>query len=215
MSGLEGNYKGLKEIILKRTIQHFSLDPSFLETWNPTDMVLKYSPWTNMRLMLDKVAADNISGLFPTDWHPRPPPFNVQEKHFKVITEIMTEMLIQCGLLIETDIIEMTNYQNFLKVLHHHSVMGNISNTHVTHFIMLMVYMSICRLKHYTQYLEGLDGELLTASIWMTLVIMSFRTTFSMKEEHHIINPYFKKKCTCCCYQIHGARLYLPKSCTM
>ena len=87
-------------------------------------MVLKHSPWTNMRLVLNKVAADNITDLFPTDWHPKPPPSNVQEKHFKVLTEIMTEMFLQCGLLIEADIIEMDNYQDFLKALHHHTIHG-------------------------------------------------------------------------------------------
>ena len=117
-------------------------------------MVLKHSPWSNMRLVLNKVAEDNVSDLFPTDWHPKTPPSKVQEKHFKVLTEVMTEMFLQCGLLFETDIIEMDNYQDFLKVLHHHSVMGNISTTQVTHFIMLIFYMPFCRLKHYTEYME-------------------------------------------------------------
>lgn len=93
MTGLEESYKELKDIIQKRTTQHFSLDPSLLETWNPKEMVLKYSPWTNMRLMLNKVAVDNISDLFSTDWHPRPSPSTVQEKHFTALTEVMTEML--------------------------------------------------------------------------------------------------------------------------
>ena len=145
-----------------------------------------------MRLMLNHVAVDNISDLFPTGWQPTPPPSNVQEKQFKVLTEIMTEIFIQCGLLVEEDIIEMDNYKNFLKVLHHHSVMGNISTTQITHFIMLMVYISFCRLKRYTEYLGDRNGELLKASIWMTLVIMSFRTTSSMKGGHHIINSYYE-----------------------
>ena len=70
--------------------------------------------------------------------------------------------------------------------------MGNISTTQVTHFIMLMVYMSFCRLKQYTAFLEGKDAEILKYSIWMSLVIISFRTTFSMKGGHNTINPYFK-----------------------
>ena len=65
-----------------------------------------------MRLVLNKVAADNISDLFTTDWHAKPLPSNVQEKHFKLLTEVMTEMFLQCGLLIEADIIEMDNYQD-------------------------------------------------------------------------------------------------------
>ena len=105
MCGLEDKYNELKEIILHRTTQHFNLDPSLLENWDSTSMVLKHSPWTNMRLVLNKVAADNVSDLFPTDWNQKPPPFDVQEKHFKVLTEIMTEMFLQCGLLFEVDII--------------------------------------------------------------------------------------------------------------
>ena len=86
----------------------------------------------------------------------------------------------------------MDNYQDFLKVLHHHSIMGNISTTQVTHFIMLMVYMSFCRLKHYTMYIGDRNGEILKQSIWMSLVIISFRTTSSMRGGHNTISPYFK-----------------------
>ena len=192
MCELEDRYNELKEIIPDRTIQHFNLDPSLLEKWDPTVMVLKHSPWTYMRLVLNKVAIDNINDPFPTDWQPKAPPFNVQDKHFKVLTEIMTEMFLQCGLLIEADIIEMGNYQDFLKVLHHHAVMGNMSTTQVTQFIMLMVCMSFCRLKHYTEHIGDRNGEIMKSSIWMSLVVISFRTTFSMKGSHHSIKPYFK-----------------------
>ena len=41
MCGLEDKYNKLKEIILHRTTQHFNLDPSLLEKWEPTAMVLK------------------------------------------------------------------------------------------------------------------------------------------------------------------------------
>ena len=178
-------------------------------------MVLKYSPWTNMRLVLNNVAADNITDLFPTDWNPKPPPSNVHEKHFKVLTEIMTEMFIQCGLLIEADIIEMNNYQNFLKALHHHAVMGNISTTQITHLIMLMVYMSFCRIKHYTEHTEDRDAVLLKTTIWMSLVIMSFRITFSMRESHNTINPYFKNLPSVVRRNIHVAvTRYMEQECT-
>ena len=70
--------------------------------------------------------------------------------------------------------------------------MGNISTTQVIHLIMLMVYMSFCRLKHYTKHIGDRNGETVKLSIWMSLVIISFRTTFSMKGGHHTINPYFK-----------------------
>ena len=192
MKGLEDSYSELKQIILDRSTQHFNTDPTLLEQWNPRVMVLKHSPWTNMRLVLNKVAADIIADLFPTDWHPRPPITNVQEKYFKVLTKTMTEMFLQCGLLNEADTIEMNNYQSFLQVLHHHVVMGNVSTTQLTHFILLMVYMSFCRLKHYTEHNEERNTVMLKTTIWMSLVIVSFRTAFSMKGGHNTINPYFK-----------------------
>ena len=46
MCGLEDKYNELKEIIIHRTIHPFNLDPSLLEKWDSTTMVLKHSPWT-------------------------------------------------------------------------------------------------------------------------------------------------------------------------
>ena len=111
------------------------------------------------------------------------------EKHFKVLTEIMTEMFLQCGLLIEADIIEMDYYKDFPKALHHHTLMGNVSTTQLTHFIMLM---SFCRLGHYTEHVGDKNAALLKSTVWMSLVIMSFRATFLMRGSHNTINPYFK-----------------------
>ena len=178
-------------------------------------MVLKHSPWTNMRLVLNKTAADNITDLFPTDWHPKPPLSNVQEKHFKILTEVITEMFLQCGLLIEADIIEMDHYQDFLKALHHHTIMGNVSTTQLTHFIMLMVYMSFCRLKHYTMHMVDRNAALLKSAVWMSLVIMSFRTTFSMKGSHNTINPYFKNLPSVVRRSVHVVvTRYMEQECT-
>ena len=101
-------------------------------------------------------------------------------------------MFQQCGHLHEEKIIEMDNYQDFLKVLHHHTFMDNVSTTQLTHFIMLMVYMSFCRLNHYTRCMTDKEAVLLKVAVQMTLVIMAFRTTFSMKGGHNIINPYSK-----------------------
>ena len=192
MNTLDQRYNELKEIILHRTTQHFNMDPSLLELWNPTVMMLKHSPWTNMRLVFNKVATGNITDLFPTDWHPKPPISNVQDKHFKVLTEIMTEMFLQCGLLIEADIIEMNHYQEFLKALHHHTIMGNVSTTQLTHFILLMVYMSFCGQNHYIEHMVDRNAALLKSTVLMSLVIMSSRTSFSMRGSHNTINPYFK-----------------------
>ena len=145
-----------------------------------------------MRLILNKLAADNITDLFPTDWQPRPKVSSVQEKHYKVLTEVMIDMLIQCGLLIETETIEKDNYQDFLEVLHHHTFMGNVFTTQLTHFIMLMTYISFSRISHYTEYMDDRGAVQLKSAVWMSLVVMSFKTTFSMKGSHNTINPYFK-----------------------
>ena len=65
MCGLEDKYSELKEIIIHRTTQPFNLDPSLLENWEPTTMVLKHSPWTNMRLVLNRVAELHRDGQLP------------------------------------------------------------------------------------------------------------------------------------------------------
>ena len=82
MSGLELNYKILKDLILQRTKQQTQLDPSPLEKWNPSDTVLRYSPWTSMRLILNLVAED-ITDLFPNDWQPVSLQSTIQQKHFQ------------------------------------------------------------------------------------------------------------------------------------
>ena len=192
MCSLELTYKTLKDIILQRTKQQSQLDSSLLERWNPSETVLRYSPWTCMRLMLNLVAEDNITDLFPNDWQPVSPQSTIQQKHFQVLTEVMTELFLHCGLVNDEWVIEVTNYQDFLKVLLHHLVMGNISTTQVTQFTILMVYMSICRLKHYSDAMEDRHAMMLQSSIWMTLVIMAFRTTFTMMGGTKIINTYYR-----------------------
>ena len=180
MCSLELTYKTLKDIIFQRTNQQSQLDSSLLERWNPSETVLRYSPWTSMILMLNLVAEDNITDLFLNDWQPVSPQSTTQQKHFQVLTEVMTELFVHCGLVNDEWVIGVTNYQDFLKVLLHHLVMGNISTTQVTQFTILMVYMSICRLKHYSDAMEDRHAMMLQSSIWMTLVIMAFRTTFTM-----------------------------------
>ena len=192
MCSLELTYKTLKDIIFQRTNQQSQLDSSLLERWNPSETVLRYSPWTCMRLMLNLVAEDNITDLFPNDWQPVSPQSTTQQKHFQVLTEVMTELFLHCGLVNDEWVIEVTNYQDFLKVLLHHLVMGNISTTQVTQFTILMVYMSICRLKHYSDAMEDRHAMMLQSSIWMTLVIMAFRTTFTMMGGTKIINTYYR-----------------------
>ena len=72
MTNLEDQYDELKQTMKQRSIQSYIANPSLLEHWSPHDMVIKYSPWTTVRLVLNKVASENITELFPSDWHPRP-----------------------------------------------------------------------------------------------------------------------------------------------
>ena len=192
MSNLEEQYSELKKIVKQGSIQNYIANPALLEHWNPGDMVIRHSPWTTMRLVLNKVASENITDLFPSDWHPRPIMSTDDEKQYKVMTELMSHMFQQCGYLQEENIIELENYQEFLKALQHHVFMGNVSITQLVHFITLMGYMSLCRLNHYTEYMSDRDAVLLKAAVHISLVIMAFKTTFSMRGGHHSINPYFK-----------------------
>ena len=192
MTNLEDQYDELKKVVKQRSIQSYIANPSLLEHWSPHDMVIKYSPWTTVRLVLNKVASENITELFPSDWHPRPTMTTDDEKEFQVLKEMMTHMFQQCGYLQEENIIELSNYQDFLRALQHHIFMGDVSVTQLIHFIILMVYMSFCRLTHYTEYMTDRDAVLLKAAIHISMVIIAFKTTFSIQGGHHSINPYMK-----------------------
>ena len=214
MCSLELTNKTLKDIMLQRTKQQSQLESYLLEKWDPSETVLRYSPWTSMRLMLNLVAEDNITDLFPNDWQPVSPQSTVQQKHFQVLTEVMTELFLHCGLVNDEWVIEVTNYQDFLKVLLHHLVMGNISTTQVTQFTILMVYMSICRLKHYSDAMEERHGMMLKSSILMTLVIIAFRTTFTMMGGTKIINTYYRNILPKVRRQLHVAVIrYMEQDC--
>ena len=104
----------------------------------------------------------------------------------------MTTMFHQCGILMDCNIFEMQNYELFLKVLHHHFIMGTVNMTQVGYFLIMMTYMSFCRLNHYTDYLSDREGAMIEPALWMCLVIISFRSTFQMKGAHRTTNPYFK-----------------------
>ena len=57
-----------------------------------------------------------------------------------------------------------------------------------------MTYMSFCRMNHYTNYMkdEGAHAINLEVAVWMSIVIMAFRTSFHAEGSHRTINPYFK-----------------------
>ena len=192
MTRLEEQCSEVKDILNQKTIQNYIANQALLEHWKPGVMVIKHSLWTTLRLVLNEVASENITELFPSDGQPRPGISTEQEKQYKVLTEVMTEMFHQCGLLSEPEVIELDNYEDFLKVLQHHTFMGNVSTIQLTHFIMLMVYMSFCRLNHYTSCMTDEEAVLLKVAVQMTLVIMAFKTTFFMKGGYKIINFYFK-----------------------
>ena len=192
MEALEQGFMELREVVMQRTINNLKPNPELLEVWDPTMMVLQKNNWTNMRLILNKVAEDNYPDLFPNEWDHQKLFTEMHEMHYKVFSEVMTTMFHQCGILMDCNIFEMQNYELFLKALHHHLVMGTVNMTQVGHFLILMTYMSFCRLNHYTDYLSDSEEALIEPALWMCLVIISFRSTFHMKETHRTINPYFK-----------------------
>ena len=192
MEALEQGFMELREVVMQRTINnHLKPNPELLEVWDPCMMVLQKSNWNNMRLILNKVAEDNYPDLFPSEWDHQKLFTEMHEMHYKVFSEVMTTMFHQCGILMDCNIFEMQNYELFLKALHHHLVMGTVNMTQVGHLLIMMTYMSFCRLNHCTDYLS--DREAMNEpALWMCLVIISFRSTFHMKEAHRTINPYFK-----------------------
>ena len=78
----------MKDIVKQRTIQNYIANPALLQQWNPGHIVIKHSLWTTMRLVLNKVASENIPDLFPSDWQPRTIMSTEQEKQYKVLTEV-------------------------------------------------------------------------------------------------------------------------------
>ena len=191
IEALEKNFTELKDIVMKRSYQNLKMDPKILDQWNPSMLVIRRSPWTNMRLILNKVAADNIADLFPNDWAPRPCFSDIQEKHYKVLSEVMTEMFYQCGILQDYYILAIQGYKQFLKALHHPMVLGNVTLHQLGHFLILMTYMSFCRIGHYTEYMREEDSINLEIAVWMSIVIVPFRTSFHAEGAHRTINPYF------------------------
>ena len=146
MEALEKNFNELKDIVMKRTNQSFKMDPRLLDQWNSTILVIRRSPWTNMRLILNKIASDNIADLFPSDWAPKTCFSEIQEKHFKILSEVMTAMFYQCGILQDYDVLAIHGYEQFLKALHHHMVTGNVTINQLGQFLILMTHMSFCRI---------------------------------------------------------------------
>ena len=105
-------------ILKQRTRQTYITNPALLEQWNPGSMLMKHSLWTTLRLVLNKVASENMIDLFLSNGQPIPSISTEQEKQYKVLTEVMTEMFHQCGFLQEDEVTELENYEDFLKVLH-------------------------------------------------------------------------------------------------
>ena len=167
------------------------MDPKLLDQWNPSMLVIRRSPLTNMRFILNKVASDNTADLFPSDWAPKPCFSDIQEKYFKVLSEVMTAMFYQCGILQDYDVLTIQGYEQFLKALPHHLIMGNVTINQLGHFLILMTYMSFCRIGHYTAYMREEDAINLEIAVWMSIVIMAFRTSFHAEGAHRTINSYF------------------------
>ena len=192
IEALEKNFTELKDIVMKRTYQNFKMDPKLLKQWNSAMLVIRRSPWTNMRLILNKVTSDNVADLFSSDWAPKPCFSDIQEKHVKILSEVMTAMFYQYGILQDYDVLAIHGCEQFLKALHHHMVMGNVTINQLGQFLILMTNMSFCRINHYTAYRRNEDAVNLEIAVWMSIVIMAFRTSFHAEGAHRTINPYFK-----------------------
>ena len=54
IEALGKNFTELKDIVIKRSYQNLKMDPKILDQWNPSMLVIRRSPWTNMRLILNK-----------------------------------------------------------------------------------------------------------------------------------------------------------------
>ena len=61
MEALEHGFMELREVVMQRTINNLKPNPELLEVWDPSMMVLQKSNWTNMRLILNKVAEGQLS----------------------------------------------------------------------------------------------------------------------------------------------------------
>ena len=81
---------------------------------------------------------------------------------------------------------------NFSKLYIITWLMGNVSFNQLGQFLILMTYMSFCRINHYTNYMKEEDAVNLEVAVWMNIVIMAFRTPFHAEGSHRTINPYFK-----------------------
>ena len=127
MEALEQGFMELRKVVMQRKITNLKPNPELLEVWDPTMMVLQKGNWTNMRLILNKVAEDNYPDLFPSEWDHQKLFTQMHEMHCKVFSEVMTTMFHQCGILMDCNIFEMQNYELFLRALHNHSVMGTVN----------------------------------------------------------------------------------------
>ena len=61
MEALEQGFMELREVVMQRPINNLKPNPELLEVWDPTMMVLQKNNWTNMRLILNKVAEGQLS----------------------------------------------------------------------------------------------------------------------------------------------------------
>ena len=112
MEALEQGFMELREVVMQRTINnHLKPNPELLEVWDPSMIVLQESNWTNMRLILNKVSEDNYPDLFPSEWDQQKLFTEMHEMHYKVLSEVMTTMFHQCGILMDCNIFEMQNYE--------------------------------------------------------------------------------------------------------
>ena len=101
-------------------------------------------------------------------------------------------MFYQCGILQDCDVLAIHGYEQFLKALHHHMVMGNVTISQLGQISHPYDLHVLLQMNHYTNYMKDEDAINLEVAVWMSIVIMAFRTSFHAEGSHRTINPYFK-----------------------
>ena len=92
--------------------------------------------------------------------------------------------------------------------------MGNVTISQLGQFLILMTYMSFCRMNHYTNYMKDEDAVNQELAVWMSIVIMTFRTSFHADGSHRTINLYFKVLDTITSRKLHVfITRYLEQEC--
>ena len=177
---------------MKRSYQNLKMDPKLLDQWNPSMLVIRkrsldkheidsqqsciwqhrqiFSQWLGSKAMFLRHPGETFQSAFRGDdcnvlpvWNPT-------------------------GLWCTGNLRIMSNFSKLSITIW---LWGNVTLNQLGHFLILMTYMSFCRIGHYTDYMREQDAINLEIAVWMSIVIVAFRTSFHAEGAHRTINPYF------------------------